>query len=115
MARRPEQAIRDRVIGLVRLASWLGAILAVVATWLFSNLALAFFSGQQAAPAPQPTPPVSEVPVQSPPAVIVKIVRHTTGPTRSGPGQAPRPPNHLPAAPPPPARPVCHSMPSKPC
>jgi hypothetical protein len=120
MERRPEQTTRDRAILIGRLATFTGAVGSLGLTWLFSNLAAAYFSGKPAAAiAFKPPPvPVAAAPVQKPPAVVQTVVHH---PYRGGSapapgGSAPRPPAQGPApAPPPPPPPVCHSTPSKPC
>jgi hypothetical protein len=115
MARRPEEATRDRAILIVRLATFGGLASALGLTWLFTNLAESYFSGKQpAAPLP-PTVPVAAAPVQAAPPVIQTVVHHPGYAPSSG-GAAPRPPAQGPAAaPPPPPAPVCHSTPSKPC
>jgi hypothetical protein len=115
MAKPKGEATRDRAIIVVRLATAGGAAVAVGLAWLFSNLAVTFFSGAaQAAPA-APQVPISVKPVQAAPPVITTVVHHKgTAPT--GGGTAPRPPAQVPgSAPAPPPPPVCHSTPSKPC
>jgi hypothetical protein len=120
MAKQPEQNTRDRAILIGRLATFSSVAGALGLTWLFSNLAVTFFSGKPVtAAAPRvPQVPVAAAPVQKPPAVIQTVVHH---PYRGGGapapvGAAPRPPGQPPAAaPPPPPPPVCHSTPSKPC
>jgi hypothetical protein len=120
MGERPEQT-RDRAIWFVRLGT-LGAVAGALGlTWVFSDLAQAYFSGVPA-PRSEPKPPpvpVAAAPVQKPPTVIQTVVHHPYkgGSTAAAPGgTAPRPPAGAPAAaPPPPPPPVCHSTPSKPC
>ncbi len=115
MERRNEELTRDRAILIVRLATAGGLAGALGLTWLFTNLAEAFFSGKaQPVPLP-PVVPVAAAPVQKAPPVIQTIVHHPgTAPSKSG--AAPRPPSQGPvAAPPPPPAPACHSTPSKPC
>jgi hypothetical protein len=115
MARRPEEAARDRAILVVRLATLGGLTAAFGLTWLFTNLAEAFFSGKAPAAQPPPEVPVAAAPVQSAPPVIQTVVHHTGYAPSSG-SAAPRPPSQGPApAPAPPPAPVCHSTPSKPC
>jgi hypothetical protein len=112
---------RNRAILIVRGVTLGGAFSALGLTWLFSNMAEAYFSGKPPNPQPPPKVPVSTAPVQQPPTVITTIVHHPASaapPARSGPAPAPapRPPAQGPAAPPaPPPPPVCHSTPSKPC
>ena len=119
MEKRSEQVARDRAIIAIRLATLGGVASALGLTWLFSNLAVEYFSGKPIAAriAPPPEVPPLQAPVQSPPAVIVKVVHHPTA--WSGPAAAPRPPAQgpgaAPPAPPAPPAPVCHSTPSKPC
>jgi hypothetical protein len=117
MLKRPEQVIRDRAINVVRLATLSGSLSAIGLTWLFSNLAIEYFSGKPAAAhvtPPSPVPALAE-PVQSPPSVIVKVVHRQASLPASGAAPAPRPPAQGPAPAPPAPPPVCHSTPSKPC
>ncbi len=115
MDRRSEEATRDRAILIVRLATFGGLAGALGLTWLFTNLAEAFFSGKAPAAQLPPTVPVAAAPVQTAPSVIQTVVHHVGYPPSSG-GSAPRPPSQGPAAAPaPPPAPVCHSTPSKPC
>jgi len=115
MDRRPEVSTRDRAILIVRLATVGGLAGALGLTWLFSNLAEAFFSGRAPAAQLPPVVPVAAAPVQKAPPVVQTIVHHSGYPPSSG-GAAPRPPSQGPAAAPaPPPAPVCHSTPSKPC
>jgi hypothetical protein len=120
-----EPAVRDRAILIVRLATFGGVASAVGLSWVFADLAEAYFSGKPAEPtrvAP-PVVPVKAAPVQKPPTVIQKIVHHpyqggggTGGPAAAPVGAAPRPPASGPGpAPPPPPPPKCKSTPSKPC
>lgn len=116
MQKRSQQFIRDRAINLVRLATLGGVAGAIGLTWLFSNLAIAYFSGQPvgAQSAPPPLVPVLEAPIQSPPALILRVVHHPASWSASG--GTPRPPGQGPAAAPPaPPPPACHSTPSRPC
>lgn len=123
MPLRTEQSTRDRAIWMVRLATLGGLFGAVGLSWLFGDLAEAYFSGKPPAPTPTPVPviPVAAAPVQKPPPVIQSVVHHPyqgggAGAPAVGGGAAPRPPAQGPApAPPPPPPPVCHSTPSKPC
>jgi hypothetical protein len=114
-----QQTTRDRAILIGRLGTIGGAGAALGLTWLFSNLAAAYFSGKPptAAVARPPKLPAAAAPVQKPPTVIQTVVHHPYGgPAAPAAGAAPRPPAQGPApAPPPPAAPVCHSTPSKPC
>lgn len=111
MERRPEEVVRDRAIWIVRLATFGSVASALGLTWLFSNMAEAYFSGKSVPP-PTPHVPNLATPVQSPPVVITTTVHHPY----SGPAPAPRPPSGSGrAAPAPPPPPVCHSTPSKPC
>ena len=117
----PERT-RDRAIWIVRLATFGGVASALGLTWLFSDLAQAYFSGQPAAPRASVPPrlPVEAAPVQKAPTVVQTVVHHPYqgGSTAPAPaGTAPRPPAAAPAAapPPPPPAPICHSTPSKPC
>jgi hypothetical protein len=121
--RRPEERTRDRAILIVRLATIGGLAGALGFTWLFSNLAEAFFSGKApAVPAP-PSVPVAAVPVQQPRAVVTTVVHHKVAVSSGGSvstgrssAPAPRPPSQGPApAPPPPPPPACHGTPSHPC
>jgi hypothetical protein len=112
---------RDRAIWIVRLATFGGVVSALGLTWLFSDLAQAYFSGKPA-PTAAVVPPklqVEAAPVQKPPTVVQTVVHHPyQGGSRppAPAGAAPRPPAQGPAAaPPPPPPPVCHSTPSKPC
>lgn len=112
---------RDRAIWIVRLATFGGVASALGLTWLFSDLAQAYFSGKPgpiAAVVP-PKLPVEAAPVQKAPTVIQTVVHHPYQGGSRAPapaGTAPRPPAQGPApAPPPPPPPVCHSTPSKPC
>ena len=117
MARRPDQATRDRAIWLVRLVT-LGAVGgAVGASWGLGALAEAYFSGRPPAPPPAPNIPRHAAPVQKAPEVIVSVVHHPYRPGQQPPsGSNPRPPSQAPGAPPPPPPPAaCHSTPSKPC
>jgi hypothetical protein len=115
------QRTRDRAIWIVRLATFGGVAGALGLTWLFSDLAQAYFSGQAATPKAGVPPklPLEAVPVQKAPTVVQTVVHHPYqgGSTAPAPaGTAPRPPAQAPAAaPPPPPAPVCHSTPSKPC
>lgn len=115
----PEHATRDRAILIGRFATFGGAAGALGLTWLFSNLAAAYFSGKPptAAFSPPPKVPVAAAPVQKPPTVVQTVVHHPYGGPAPAPGgTAPQPPAQGPApAPLPPAAPVCHSTPSKPC
>jgi len=115
MDRRPEEATRDRAIQIVRLATVGGLAGALGLTWLFTNLAEAFFSGKEPTAQLPPAVPIAAAPVQKAPPVVQTVVHHSGYPPTSG-GVAPRPPSQAPAAAPaaPPA-PVCHSTPSKPC
>jgi hypothetical protein len=112
---------RDRAIWIVRLATFGGVASALGLTWLFSDLAQAYFSGKPGPTAAVVPPklPVEAAPVQKPPTVIQTVVHHPYqgGSRPPAPvGAAPRPPAQGPApAPPPPPPPVCHSTPSKPC
>jgi hypothetical protein len=119
MERSAKETTRDRAIVIVRLATFGGAVTALGITWLFSNLAAAYFSGKppNAQTSAPPQVPVAAAPKQAPPTVVQTVVHHASG---SAPapvsGSAPRPPAQAPApAPPPPPPPVCHSTPSKPC
>jgi hypothetical protein len=126
MESRSEHATRDRAIWFVRLSTFGGVVGALGLSWLFGDMAQAYFSGQ---PAPKPVAlppvvPVAAAPVQKPPTVIQSVVHHPyQGGSRApapAAGAAPRPPGAAPApapaaAPPPPPAPVCHSTPSKPC
>jgi hypothetical protein len=120
MNQQPERT-RDRAIWIVRLATFGGVVSALGLTWLFSDLAQAYFSGKPAAPtaAVPPKLPAEAAPVQKAPTVVQTVVHHPyQGSTAPAPaGTAPRPPAQGPAAapPPPPPAPVCHSTPSKPC
>lgn len=123
MESRAEQATRDRAIWFVRLGTLGGLVSALGLSWLFADMAQAYFSGQ---PAPKPAPlppvvPVAAIPVQKPPTVIQSVVHHPYQGGSRAPA-APRPPAAgapapagAGAAPPPPPAPVCHSTPSKPC
>jgi hypothetical protein len=115
MDQRPEEATRDRAILIVRLATVGGLAGALGLTWLFTNLAEAFFSGRQPAAQLPPAVPVAAAPVQTAPPVVQTVVHHSGYPPTS-PGSAPRPPSQGPAAAPaPPPAPACHSTPSRPC
>ncbi len=112
MERRSDEALRDRAILVVRLATAAGAAAALGLTWLFGNAAEAYFSGRTPAPPPPPKVPVAPAPVQQPRPVVTTIVHHPAGAAQSG----PRPPAAAPvAAPAPPPPPACHSTPSRPC
>lgn len=114
MDQRPVEATRDRAILIVRLATVGGLVGSLGLTWLFTNLAEAFFSGRQPAAQLPPAVPVAAVPVQSAPPVVQTVVHHSGYPPTGG--GAPRPPSQGPvAAPAPPPAPACHSTPSKPC
>jgi len=114
MDRRPEEATRDRAILIVRVATFGGLAGALGLTWVFSNLAEAFFSGKAPAAQLPHAVPVAAAPVQKAPPVVQTVVHHSGYPPTSG--GAPRPPSQGPAAAPaPPPAPVCHSTPSKPC
>jgi hypothetical protein len=112
-----EQTARDRAILIVRLATFGGVASALGLSWLFSNMAEAYFSGKPPAPtaAAPPEVPVAAAPVQKAPTVVQKVVHHSGWPPGTA-GSGPRPPNQGPGAallaPP---RPVCHSTPSAPC
>jgi len=112
MARRPEEVVRDRAIWIVRAVTFGSVASALGLTWLFSNMAEAYFSGKSVPP-PTPHVPNLATPVQSPPVVITTTVHHPY----SGAGTAPRPPSGggTVSAPAPLPPPVCHSTPSKPC
>ncbi len=113
MERRFEPGARDRAILTVRLVTAGLATGVLGLTWLFSNLAEAYFSGKPPAQAPVPQVPAAAAPVQSAPPVITKVVHHSGYPPG---GSAPRPPGQGPrSAPPAPPPPACHSTPSKPC
>ena len=119
MSKQPQRT-RDRAIWIVRLATLGGVASAVGLTWIFADLAQAYFSGKPAlAESMPPKVPVEAVPVQKAPTVVQTVVHHPYqgGSTAPAPGgSAPRPPAQAPAAaPPPPPPPVCHSTPSKPC
>jgi hypothetical protein len=112
MDRRPPEALRDRAILIVRLATAAAAAAALGLTWLFANAAEAYFSGHAPAPQTPPRVPVEATPQQSARPVVTTVVHHSGYP----PGTAPRPPRAAPGgAPAPPPPPVCHSTPSKPC
>jgi len=115
-ARSSEQATRDRALLIVRFATFGGVAGALGFSWLFSNLAYAYFSGKPpAAPGVAPPPEVAAAPVQKPPTVIRKVIHHSGWPPGTA-GSAPRPPYQGPGlAPLPPPKPVCHSTPSLPC
>jgi hypothetical protein len=120
MDRASEPAVRDRAIRVVRGATFAGVVGALGLTWVFANLAEAYFSGKppQSSQANPPTVPVAAVPVQKPPKVIKTIVHrpYQGGGTTAPSGSGPRPPANGPgAAPPPPPPPACISTPSKPC
>lgn len=111
MQRRPEESTRDRAIWIVRLVTFASMSTALGLTWLFSNMAEAYFSGKTVTP-PPPNVPNLATPVQKPPVVITTVVHHQgTG----GSVAAPRPPSGAARPPAPPPPPVCHSTPSKPC
>jgi hypothetical protein len=112
-----EQTARDRAIMIVRLATFGGVASALGMSWLFSNMAEAYFSGKPPAPtvAAPPEVPVAAAPVQKPPKVVQKVVHHSGWPPGTA-GSGPRPPSQGPgAAPLAPPKPVCHSTPSAPC
>jgi hypothetical protein len=120
MEARFQPSTRNKAIVIVRAATFGGVVGALGLTWLFSNLAAAYFSGKPASahPSPPPQVPVAAVPQQAPPAVVKTVVHHPSGgqPAAPASGPAPRPPAQGPApAPPPPPPPVCHSTPSHPC
>jgi hypothetical protein len=119
MEPRFKPATRDRAILVVRVVTFGGVVGAFAITWLFSNLAEAYFSGKPAnANATRPPQvPVAAVPKQLPPTVVTTVVHHpSTGHAAPVSGPAPRPPAQAPApAPAPPPPPVCHSTPSHPC
>src|ERR1700730_11196320 len=75
---RSKQSARDRAILVVRLATFGGATSALGITWLFSNLAEAYFSGKPASahPSPPPQVPVAAAPKQQPPPVVQTVVHH---------------------------------------
>jgi hypothetical protein len=117
---RPPEQTRDLAIWIVRLATFGGVASALGLTWLFSDMAQAYFSGQPAPTSPSipPKVPIEAVPVQKAPPVVQTVVHHPYQGSRAPApaGSAPRPPAQGPAAaPPPPPPPVCHSTPSKPC
>jgi hypothetical protein len=113
--------MRDRAIWVVRLATFGGVASAVGLSWVFADLAEAYFSGKPlvASAAAPPVVPVAAAPLQRPRTVIQKVVHHPYQPGSVVPapaGAAPRPPSQGPGpAPKPPPAPVCHSTPSKPC
>jgi hypothetical protein len=115
-----EKQARDRAIWFVRLGTLGAAAVALALSWLFGDLAQAYFSGQppKAQSSPPDIPPRA-APVQKAPPVIKTIVHHPFQPGAGAPGSAgstPRPPSQGPApAPPPPPPPACKSTPSKPC
>jgi hypothetical protein len=115
--RTAEQATRDRAILVIRLATYGTVLSALGVSWLFSNLAEAYFSGKPPAPPAPSTVPAAAIPVQRPPKVITKVVvHHSYRPGSVAPGSGPRPPGQGPGqAPAPPPKPVCHSTPSHPC
>jgi hypothetical protein len=122
MEARFQPSTRNKAILIVRAATFGGAVGALAITWLFSNLAEAYFSGKPvtAHAPPPPKVPVAAVPQQAPPTVIKTVVHHPSSGRSGAPapvsGPAPRPPAQGPApAPPPPPPPVCHSTPSHPC
>ena len=121
MEARFEPQTRNKAILIVRAATFAGAVAALGITWLFSNLAEAYFSGKPvtAHASPPPQVPVAAVPQQAPPTVVKTVVHHASSggqPAAPVSGPAPRPPAQGPApAPPPPPPPVCHSTPSHPC
>jgi hypothetical protein len=118
MEARFQPSTRNKAIVIVRAATVGGVVGAVGITWLFSNLAEAYFSGKPAGvhPSPPPQVPVAAVPQQAPPTVVKTVVHHPSGGQPAAPAAAPRPPAQGPApAPPPPPPPVCHSTPSHPC
>ena len=91
---RSDQSSRDKAIWVVRLATFGGAVSALGVTWVFSNLAEAYFSGKPvvAHVAPPPTVPVAAVPVQAPRPVVTTVVHHAAaGQASSGGGYAPAP------------------------
>lgn len=115
-----ERATRDRAILIVRLATLGGVVSALGLSWLFADLAEAYFSGKAPEPTQTtpPTVPVAAAPVQKAPPVIQRVVHHPyAGAGAPAPaGSAPRPPSSGPAPAPPPAPPaVCKSTPSKTC
>lgn len=117
MAWRMDTGTRDRGILTIRLATVGGVLGAVGLTWMFSDMAEAYFSGK---PAPTPAPPkvpAAPAPVQATPEVVTKVVHHAyAGPAVSSGYSAPRAPGAAPgAAPAPPPPPACHSTPSHPC
>lgn len=117
-ARSSEQATRDRAMLIVRVATFGGMAGALGFSWLFSNLAYAYFSGKTPAvpiAAPPPEVAVAAVPIQKPPTVIRKVVHHVGWPPGAV-SSGPRPPYQGPGwGPLPPPKPVCHSTPSLPC
>jgi hypothetical protein len=117
MEARFQPSTRNWAIFIVRVATVGGVVGAFGITWLFSNLAEAYFSGKPAPAPPLPKVPVAAVPQQVPPTVVTTVVHHPSGaPAAPVSGPAPRPPAQAPApAPPPPPPPVCHSTPSHPC
>jgi hypothetical protein len=120
MDQKIERANRDRAILVVRLATFGGVVSALGLSWLFADLAEAYFSGKPLQPTQEapPTVPVAAAPVQKPPPVIQRVVHHPYGApgAPAGAGSGPRPPSTGPAPAPPAAPPaVCHSTPSKPC
>jgi hypothetical protein len=111
----PSHSARDRAVLIVRLATVGGVLGAVGLSWVFGNLAEAFFSGRQPAPPGPPKVPIAAAPVQKAPPVVTTTVHHPYS-SRPGAGSAPNPPGTGPApAPAPPPPPVCHSTPSHPC
>lgn len=114
-----ERATRDRAILVVRLATLGGVVSSLGLSWLFADLAEAYFSGKPPQPtqAVPPAVPVAAAPVQKPPKVIPTIVHHPYGgAVAPAPAGGPRPPSTGPAPSPPSAPPpICHSTPSKKC
>src|ERR1700730_3108149 len=106
MERRPEQTPGDRAILIARLATFTGAVVSLGLTWLFSNLAAAYFSGKPVAAVAVKTPPVpaAAAPTQKPPAgARTSDPQPSRGGSVPAPGgSAPRPPAQGPAAAPPP-------------
>src|SRR5579864_4526812 len=75
---RPREQTRDLAIWIVRLATFGGVASALGLTWLFSDMAQAYFSGQPAPTSPSvpPNVPVEAVPVQKAPPVVQTVVHH---------------------------------------
>lgn len=117
MAWRMDTGSRDRGILTIRLATVGGVLGAFGLTWMFSDMAEAYFSGKPAPKPPPPAVPQAAAPVQAAPPVVTTVVHHPyAGPAVGSGYSAPRAPGAAPAAaiaaPPPPA---CHSTPSHPC